>query len=270
LRIVAMLAKARHYGQEKQVFWRVCTVSDPRPQFHLKGIAQQLEARTHAVRDDLADIAHADVHFAPHYAAPVLRRCTDPFAPIFKAPDAAAEQISELLCGEDFWLLDISGDWAWGYCAHDHYVGYIAVNALGSADDVPRSVQACTSDPVSVAQGLLGTPYVWGGRGGAGIDCSGLVQTSFATVGIALPRDSDLQLASLANAPDATLPYLRGDIVFFKGHVGMMADATHLLHATKHEMTTKIEPLETVVARYEAEYGVPAILATKRIFTSMI
>ena len=39
--------------------------------------------------------------------------------------------MSELLLGEEFALLDVSGGWAWGYCRHDHYVGYLPFDALG-------------------------------------------------------------------------------------------------------------------------------------------
>ncbi len=235
-----------------------------RPQFHLSGQSQSLDPRTHAVRPDLADIALADRHFAPHYASAVLRYCAVSFAPLMLAPDLVAEQGSELQRGEAFHLLDISAGWAWGYCGHDHYVGYVRADLLST--ETPKIPAASpVEDPVAVAEARAGTPYVWGGRGGAGVDCSGLVQTSFAAAGTHLPRDADLQMAALANAPDATMPYQRGDILFFKGHVGMMVDADHMLHATKHGMITKIEPLADILARYEAEFGTPAILSAKRI-----
>ncbi len=233
--------------------------------FHLDGQSQPLDPRTHAVRPDLADIALADQHFAPHYAAAVLRYCAAPFAAVMISPDKAAEQGSELQQGEGFHLLDISAGWAWGYCAHDHYVGYVPADQLSIDKPANAPHAAQTDDPVAVAETRLGTPYVWGGRGGAGVDCSGLVQTSFAAAGIYLPRDADLQMAELANAPDATAPYQRGDVLFFKGHVGMMVDADRMLHATKHGMTTKIEPLADILQRYEAEFGAPAILSAKRI-----
>jgi cell wall-associated NlpC family hydrolase len=239
-------------------------LSDPRPQFHLSGPSVALDPRTHAVRADLADIALANVHFAPHYAQGVQRWCAAAHAPLMKAPAADAEQGSELLAGDAFWVLDITAGWAWGYCAHDHYVGYVAAKHL-STEGISAKEQPKRDDPVAVAESRLGTPYVWGGRGGAGLDCSGLAQTSFAAAGIALPRDADLQMAALADAPDAVQPYKRGDLIFMPGHVGLMTDDTHFLHATKHGMITKVEPLADVVARYEAEYGAPAILSAKRI-----
>ncbi|MFN7025719.1 MAG: C40 family peptidase, partial [Pseudorhizobium sp.] len=83
-------------------------------------------------------------------------------------------------------------------------------------------------DYVQVAARFLETPYLWGGRSGFGIDCSALVQLSLMMVGRSAPRDSDMQAAF---GKEATRDDLRrGDLVFWKGHVGIMEDAETLLH----------------------------------------
>lgn len=46
---------------------------------------------------------------------------------------------------------------------------------------------------IRAARQFMGTKYVWGAKTLDGIDCSGLVQTSFQTQGLRLPRDADQQ-----------------------------------------------------------------------------
>ncbi len=102
------------------------------------------------------------------------------------------------------------------------------------------------SDHAAVAERFLGAPYLWGGKESLGLDCSGLVQMALTACGHACPRDSDQQEASLG-APvefDAALSGLqRGDLVFWKGHVGIMLDPDLLIHANAHHMETAVEPL---------------------------
>jgi len=106
------------------------------------------------------------------------------------------------------------------------------------------------ADPAETALKFLGTPYLWGGRDSLGIDCSGLVQQALYAAGRACPRDTDLQAA--LGAPITRDALARGDLVFWRGHVGMMLDETRLLHANAHHMAVAIEPLAEAIARIEA------------------
>ena len=109
-------------------------------------------------------------------------------------------------------------------------------------------------DFVSVAQDLIGTPYLWGGRQTLGFDCSALVQLSLAACGVDCPRDSDMQESALGTAHGGTgLRNLqRGDLVFWKGHVAIMVDAVRMIHCNACHMRVFIEDVRGAVDRIAA------------------
>jgi len=82
-----------------------------------------------------------------------------------------------------------------------------------------------------------GAAYQWGGVTPWGVDCSGLVQTTFAARGATLPRDSSQQAACGAEiSADRPRP---GDLLFFRGettpaitHVAFAGEADGLVHST--------------------------------------
>lgn len=110
-------------------------------------------------------------------------------------------------------------------------------------------LDAAAPDWVEVAERFLGAPYLWGGKTDLGLDCSGLVQTAFAVAGLACRRDTDMQEADLLPAGRDPAAARRGDLAFWRGHVGIMLDATTLLHANAHHMAVAREPLTQALAR---------------------
>jgi cell wall-associated NlpC family hydrolase len=119
-------------------------------------------------------------------------------------------------------------------------------------------LSACEPDFVAVAERFLETPYLWGGRTSEGIDCSGLVQTALTVAGIASPRDSYMQEAALGEplpVDDPEAPLARGDLVFWKGHVGIMRESRTLLHANGWHMKVVSEPLIKARHRIAANGG---------------
>jgi cell wall-associated NlpC family hydrolase len=111
-------------------------------------------------------------------------------------------------------------------------------------------------DFVAVAERFLHVPYLWGGKTSLGLDCSGLTQLSLAAAGIASPRDSDMLEASVGKVvdfDDSLSGLRRGDLVFWKGHVGIMTGADTLLHATAYTMTVMSEPLRGARDRIQAK-----------------
>lgn len=127
-----------------------------------------------------------------------------------------------------------------------------------------RPVGDWLEDPVAAAERLLGTPYLWGGNSRAGVDCSGLVQLACHACGIDCPGDSDMQQDALGQPlPPATLPQ-RGDLMFWRGHVALVAAPDLLLHANAHHMAVAHEPLAEARARIAAQGGGP-VTALRRL-----
>lgn len=130
-------------------------------------------------------------------------------------------------------------------------------------------VDAHEADFVAVAERHLGAPYLWGGRTSLGLDCSGLVQTALEAAGLAAPRDSDMQQSETGDAfalkPDLS-NLRRGDLLFWKGHVGVMADPKTLLHANGHHMAVAREPVAEAIARI-ADKSFGQITAARRLAT---
>lgn len=99
-----------------------------------------------------------------------------------------------------------------------------------------------------LAVDMMGLPYVWGGTGGNGVDCSGLVQSALAAIGYDAPRDADQQEAALGHAVDYA-ERAEGDLLFWAGHVGIVTEGDQLLHANAHHMAVAREPVLDAVSR---------------------
>jgi cell wall-associated NlpC family hydrolase len=89
------------------------------------------------------------------------------------------------------------------------------------------------------------------------------VQLVFGLKGHKPPRDADMQQAAFGLDLAQGEALQRGDLVFFPGHVGIMADGERLIHANAAAMAVSVEPLEVAAARF-GEHEVP-VLARKRV-----
>lgn len=165
--------------------------------------------------------------------------------PQVQAPEKAALSLGSRLA--------MIGSWgAWANTPH----GYVPIRHL-------RPLGEWADDPVTVAESLLGTPYLWGGNSRMGLDCSGLVQLAMQACGKPCPGDSDMQMALGRNLP-ASEAMRRGDLVFWKGHVAMMLDEQRIIHANGHSMDVRIEGLEAATARIAAQGG-GAVTGRRRV-----
>ena len=92
--------------------------------------------------------------------------------------------------------------------------------------------------PEWASRWFSGAPYLWGGRTEWGVDCSGLVQATYAARGVALPRDSDQQSLAGREVPIhvAGAGYEAGDVLCFAdgrrvSHVALWAGAGRIVHS---------------------------------------
>ena len=128
--------------------------------------------------------------------------------------------------------------------------GYVFASHLQPADKRE-------TDWVMVAERLLGLPYLWGGRGAGGIDCSGLVQVALGACGIACLRDTDQQAISIGQAvPLDPSAWQRGDIIYVRGHVVLDRGDGQVVHATGYAWSVIVEPRDQCLQRL-AGMGLP-------------
>lgn len=176
-------------------------------------------------------------------SAPMTHRVATARTFIYPAPDLKQPTDVALPLGAQVRVLSAEGDYA------RTESGFIFAAHLAPLDHHRK-------DWVGVAESLIGVPYLWGGRSPLGLDCSALVQLSLLVCGHQAPRDSDMQEQGLGRPLSSGGEELgRGDLVFWKGHVGVLRDEATLLHANAHHMLVASEPLDFAVARIKAKGG---------------
>lgn len=111
----------------------------------------------------------------------------------------------------------------------------------------PNTAAAATA--IAYARARLGFPYLWGGTGPTGYDCSGLVLMAYRSAGINLSRVSEQQISDGVAVPrDQIQP---GDLVFFDpgpagpGHVGIALGNGQMIDAPHTGAVVRIESIDT-------------------------
>jgi hypothetical protein len=167
-------------------------------------------------------------------ARPAGRRVSALSSHIYSAPDVKALTLAPLPFCADL--------------AVDSEAGGFARLVEGGHVPLPH-LETRAGDAVDHARRFLGAPYLWGGRSAAGLDCSALVQLAFMAAGRPAPRDSDMQEAALGTALPSCAAPERGDLVFWRGHVGMLSAPDTLIHANAWHMAVAEEPFAAAALR---------------------
>jgi hypothetical protein len=198
---------------------------------------------------------------------------TAPRAPLYSKPGVPRERVTELSANDPVFLLREADGHLLCLGGPDGYAGYIVATDVERIDAPKfasiinaKNAKNYSSDSIDAiietAMSLRGTRYVWGGTTSAGIDCSGLVQSSFKSQGINLPRDADQQvyvgrLVATRWHRDALR---RGDLLFFLGRRGTVShvaiylgDQKFIEAADEGVKITSFDPTDPSYSRRRAE-----------------
>jgi gamma-D-glutamyl-L-lysine dipeptidyl-peptidase len=123
-------------------------------------------------------------------------------------------------------------------CVAANRSGWMPSAYLRSLAELPTSIEKQRETILQDARRMIGTPYLWGGTSGNGIDCSGFTRLLHRWVGIGIPRDADMQQAA---AKPVEPPFEAGDLLFFTEkdshrkitHVGVSLGGWTMIHASR-------------------------------------
>jgi len=127
----------------------------------------------------------------------------------------------------------------------------VAIATAAADYHIPADIPAPIAAAITFALAQVGKPYVWGGTGPDGWDCSGLTMMAYRAAGITIPRGSIAQ--STVGQPVYDTNRLQpGDLLFVPGsdgtvtapgHVGMYLGRGILVEAPHSGLTVQLSQL---------------------------
>ncbi len=128
--------------------------------------------------------------------------------PAFSTPDCTGSYVGKIPFGVTLPLID-QGETSVAVRLPDDRVWWLARDAILTRRPAPDA--AGIARTLELVRRFVGVPYLWGGRSPFGFDCSGLAQTFWNFLGVAIPRDADQQF----NTGTPIAQPQPGDLIYF-------------------------------------------------------
>jgi hypothetical protein len=161
-------------------------------------------------------------------------------------PKEESRVVTRLMSGTGVIAEEQQDGWT---CVRANQSGWLPSPSIRAIKALPGSLEGKQQAILQDAQRMIGTPYLWGGTSGNGIDCSGLARLLHCWVGVSIPRDADMQHAA---AKPIGAPYEAGDLFFFAEsdsnrkitHVGISLGGWKMIHSSRLKNGVYVDDLQ--------------------------
>ena len=162
---------------------------------------------------------------------------------IYETPSPKSKKLMTLHLNSLIHVIDKVNDWSkiLFFKNKKKYVGYVFSENIGSLKS--------STNWILTAKSLLGAPYLWGGKTPFGLDCSALIQLSYASNNIMIPRNSVDQFKISKKLKFSEDNFTTGNLMYWKGHIGVILNRKRFLHANGFHMKVKEENIIDVMKR---------------------